>query len=127
MKVEVGCAGPEAERMNEAYIHWVQTGRPFTILKAGMTLDGKIATAAGESQWITGERAREQTHQLRAGVDAILIGVGTLLRDNPSLTARILPSPSGWLQDNRCASWWTAGYVLPSGLRSFGSKRSRIR
>ncbi len=93
MKVEVGCAGPEAERMNEAYIHWVQTGRPFTILKAGMTLDGKIATAAGESQWITGERAREQTHQLRAGVDAILIGVGTLLRDNPSLTARISAEP----------------------------------
>ncbi|HVG02273.1 MAG TPA: bifunctional diaminohydroxyphosphoribosylaminopyrimidine deaminase/5-amino-6-(5-phosphoribosylamino)uracil reductase RibD, partial [Nitrospira sp.] len=89
IKIEVGCAETEARQLNEAYAHWVQTGRPFTILKAGMTLDGKIATAAGESQWITDEAARAQAHRLRAGVDAILVGVGTVLRDNPKLTARL--------------------------------------
>ena len=93
LTVEVGCAEAEARQLNEAYIHWVQTGRPFTILKAGMTLDGKIATAAGESQWITHDAARAQAHQLRAKVDAILIGIGTVLRDNPTLTARILDDP----------------------------------
>jgi diaminohydroxyphosphoribosylaminopyrimidine deaminase/5-amino-6-(5-phosphoribosylamino)uracil reductase len=93
MKAEVGCAETEARQLNEAYVHWAQTGRPFTILKAGMTLDGKIATAGGESQWITDEAARAQAHQLRAGVDAILVGIGTVLRDNPTLTARLSESP----------------------------------
>lgn len=93
LKVEVGCGEAEATRLNEAYVHWVQTNRPFTILKAGMTLDGKIATAGGESQWITDEAARAQAHQLRAGVDAILVGIGTVLRDNPTLTARLSDDP----------------------------------
>jgi diaminohydroxyphosphoribosylaminopyrimidine deaminase/5-amino-6-(5-phosphoribosylamino)uracil reductase len=93
MEVEVGCAETEAKQLNEAYIHWVQTGRPFTTIKTGMTLDGKIATAGGESQWITDEAARVQAHQLRAGVDAILVGIGTILRDNPTLTARFSDGP----------------------------------
>ena len=89
MKVDVGCGETAAHELNEAYVHWVRIGRPFTIIKAGMTLDGKIATAAGESQWITDEAARAQAHQLRAGADAILVGIGTVLRDNPTLTARL--------------------------------------
>lgn len=93
VKVEVGCAETEARQLNEAYIHRLKTGDPFTILKAGMTLDGKMATADGESQWITDEAARAQAHQLRADVDAILVGIGTVLRDNPTLTARLSDAP----------------------------------
>ena len=88
LQVEVGCCEAEAVQLNETYIHWVQTGRPFTIVKAGMTLDGQIATAGGESQWITDKVARARAHQLRGDVDAILVGIGTVLRDDPQLTAR---------------------------------------
>ena len=94
IRVDVGCCEAEARQLNEAYLHWVQTGRPFTILKAGMTLDGQIATAKGESQWITDEAARQQAHRLRADVDAILVGIGTVLRDNPQLTARLTDGPA---------------------------------
>lgn len=87
--VDVGCLKQEAAKLNEAYCHWVQTGRPFVILKAGMTLDGKIATATGVSQWITGAVARAHVHQLRGRVDAIAVGVDTVLHDDPRLTVRI--------------------------------------
>ena len=91
--VTVGIARREAEQLNKAYIHWIDTGRPYVILKAGMTLDGKIATARGESRWITGAKARQEVHQLRQTVDAILVGSGTVLKDNPSLTARVFGRP----------------------------------
>ncbi len=87
--VTVGCLRDRAERLNEAYIHWTRTGRPFVLMKAAMTLDGKIATAGGESQWITGESARLETHRLRRRVDAVMVGIGTILKDDPQLTARI--------------------------------------
>jgi diaminohydroxyphosphoribosylaminopyrimidine deaminase / 5-amino-6-(5-phosphoribosylamino)uracil reductase len=88
--VDVGCLRKEAAKLNEIYIHWVKTGLPFVILKSAMTLDGKIATAKGESQWITGTPARKHVHQLRSRVDAIAVGVNTVLQDDPQLTVRVV-------------------------------------
>ncbi|MBX3307532.1 MAG: bifunctional diaminohydroxyphosphoribosylaminopyrimidine deaminase/5-amino-6-(5-phosphoribosylamino)uracil reductase RibD [Nitrospira sp.] len=89
LSVMVGVARPEAENLNKAYCHWMKTGRPYVTLKAGMTLDGQLATASGESQWITGKKSREEVHRLRGEVDAVLVGLGTVLADDPSLTARV--------------------------------------
>lgn len=87
--VETGCLRTEAEALNEVYTHWIRTGRPFVILKAATTLDGKIATARGESQWITGHEARRHVHRLRSQVEVILVGIGTVLKDDPQLTVRL--------------------------------------
>ena len=78
----------ECSRLNEAFNHWIVRRTPFVTVKAAMTLDGKIATASGESKWITGEQAREFGMKLRQGSDAILVGVNTVLADDPSLTFR---------------------------------------
>ena len=88
LEVTVGCMEQEAQQLNEAYSHWIRTNRPYVILKAAMTLDGKIATASGESKWITGEEARRHVHQTRGQVDAIMVGIGTILKDDPQLSAR---------------------------------------
>jgi diaminohydroxyphosphoribosylaminopyrimidine deaminase/5-amino-6-(5-phosphoribosylamino)uracil reductase len=87
--VTMGIAQEEAAQLNRAYLYWVTTGHPYVILKAGMTLDGKVATAKGESRWITGPRARQEAHRFRSQVDAVLVGVGTILHDDPTLTARL--------------------------------------
>lgn len=89
MEVEVGVLEEQARRLNERFIHNMLTSRPFVISKFAMTLDGKIATYSGHSQWITGEEARGTVHELRNEVDAILVGIGTVLKDNPALTTRL--------------------------------------
>ncbi len=88
IEVAHGVLAEEAARMNEVYNHWIVHRTPFVIVKAAMTLDGKIATANGESKWITGEQSRAFAMKLRAGVDAILAGVNTVLADDPALTVR---------------------------------------
>jgi diaminohydroxyphosphoribosylaminopyrimidine deaminase / 5-amino-6-(5-phosphoribosylamino)uracil reductase len=88
VKVSQGVLAPECERLNEAFNHWIVQRTPFITVKTGMTLDGKIATAAGESKWITGEKARAWAMKLRQGSDAILVGINTVLADDPSLTVR---------------------------------------
>ena len=89
LSVSVGCLERKAEQLNESYLHRMRTGRPLVTLKMAMTLDGKTATAAGESRWITGPQARRHSHRLRSQVDAIMVGINTVLADDPQLTVRL--------------------------------------
>ena len=89
IEVEVGILEEQARRLNEVFIKWITTQKPFVTLKTAMSLDGKIATATGQSQWITSEESRRKVHELRDINDAIMVGIGTVLADNPSLTTRI--------------------------------------
>jgi diaminohydroxyphosphoribosylaminopyrimidine deaminase/5-amino-6-(5-phosphoribosylamino)uracil reductase len=87
--VSVGCREAEARALNAGHLKRVGRGLPFCALKLAQSLDGRIATAAGESRWITGEDARAEGHRLRAFHDAIMVGSGTALADDPLLTCRI--------------------------------------
>lgn len=89
LEVLEGVCAAEAAQLNEVFIKWIATGLPFGVLKTAMTLDGKIATYTGHSKWITSERSREYVHGLRNLYDAILVGIGTVLADDPSLTTRL--------------------------------------
>ncbi len=89
INVHVGVHRQKASDLNEVHRKYIQTGRPFVILKTAMSLDGKIATASGESQWITSEASRQRGHEIRDTVDAILVGRGTVASDNPTLTTRL--------------------------------------
>ncbi|MBC3797783.1 bifunctional diaminohydroxyphosphoribosylaminopyrimidine deaminase/5-amino-6-(5-phosphoribosylamino)uracil reductase RibD [Acetobacterium tundrae] len=79
----------ECRELNEVFFHYIQNGTPYVVMKYAMTLDGKIATYSGKSQWITGELARAQVHQLRNEYKGIMIGVNTVIKDDPLLTCRI--------------------------------------
>ena len=93
IRVRTGLLAREAAHLNEAFNHWIVHRTPFVTVKAAMTLDGKIATATGESKWITGHQARAEARRLRQGMDAILVGVETALADNPSLTTTLSLTP----------------------------------
>ncbi len=88
VEVLTGVLAEEAARQNEKYIHALREGRPFVHLKLAASLDGRIATRTGDARWITGEEARARVHQLRHEYDAILVGAGTVLKDDPLLTDR---------------------------------------
>ena len=88
IKTVTGEREAEAKELNEAYIKYITTCLPFVIAKFAMSLDGKIATASGDSRWISGKVARDYVHELRKNVDAIIVGVNTVLADDPQLTAR---------------------------------------
>ncbi|GAI21912.1 unnamed protein product, partial [marine sediment metagenome] len=85
IETEVGVLKEEAEKVNEAFSKFMKRRIPFVIVKAAASLDGKIATYKGESKWITSEKSRRLAHRLRDRVDAILVGVNTIIRDDPAL------------------------------------------
>lgn len=89
IRVISGVFEPECVQLNEVFNHWIVKKLPFVAVKSALSLDGKIATASGESKWITGEKSRRFAMELRRGHDAILVGVKTILCDNPSLTVRV--------------------------------------
>lgn len=89
IEVSLGILEEKAKILNETYIKYITTGKPFVILKVAMTLDGKIATPQGDSKWITGEKARTYVHKMRNNVDAVMTAVGTVKADNPQLTVRL--------------------------------------
>lgn len=92
--VEIGLGAREAAEINEGFILRIARGRPMVTLKTATTLDGRIATHRGDSRWITGEVARAWTHMMRADHDAVMVGIGTAVADDPELTCR-LPGLAG--------------------------------
>jgi len=88
IEVTEGICEDDCKNLNERFFTYVKNNRPFVVLKAGMTLDGKIATSTGESQWITSEYSRKFSHELRGKLDAIMVGINTVIADNPTLNVR---------------------------------------
>jgi len=93
IEVTLGVGEAEARALNRAFFSFVTTGRPHVTLKTAMTLDGKIAAWDGTSRWISGEAARAEAHRLRFLADAVLVGIGTVLKDDPALTVRLPDAP----------------------------------
>jgi len=116
--VRVGMLRREAERLNEAFVRFRRTGRPFVTLKAGMSLDGRIATRGGESRWITSRAARAAARRLRAEHEAVMVGVGTVLADDP-----VLSGPRAKGSEGRARREGPARVVLDSRLRTPATAR----
>jgi len=91
VKVQAGVSKDEADAINRPFFHYLASGMPYVIAKAAISLDGKLATRTGHCRWITGAAARRHSHRVRAQSDAVMIGSGTLLADNPSLNVRDVP------------------------------------
>lgn len=122
VETELGLLQEEAREANVKWLTAVERGYPYVVLKAAMTLDGRIATPSGESKWITGEAARTEAHRLRAECGAVLIGRGTAEKDNPSLTVRHVEArnqPTRILLD--------PGRKIPNSAQIFDSKAPTLR
>jgi diaminohydroxyphosphoribosylaminopyrimidine deaminase/5-amino-6-(5-phosphoribosylamino)uracil reductase len=89
IEVVAGVLEKECRKLNEVFVKWITTGMPFVILKAAASLDGRIATRTGDSKWISNERSRQTVHHLRSHVDAVLVGINTVVMDDPLLTVRL--------------------------------------
>jgi diaminohydroxyphosphoribosylaminopyrimidine deaminase/5-amino-6-(5-phosphoribosylamino)uracil reductase len=119
--VRVGLLEEECQKLNRAFVKYIASGVPFVTLKIASTLDGKIATGSGDSRWITGEKSRLIVHRLRNRVDAIMVGINTVLRDDPELTCRIPGgrNPARVIMDSRLR--------IPPGSKVLqGDKGSRV-
>ncbi|WP_173719806.1 bifunctional diaminohydroxyphosphoribosylaminopyrimidine deaminase/5-amino-6-(5-phosphoribosylamino)uracil reductase RibD [Bacillus massilinigeriensis] len=131
LQVEVGLLKEEAESLNQVFYHYIQSGIPYVTLKTAMSLDGKIATSIGNSRWITSEESREDVHEFRHRHDAILVGINTIIKDNPSLTTRLpgggknpiriildtrlrIPVKSNVVTDGKAETWIVTGSEINS-------------
>ena len=143
IKVNLGLLEDEARRLNEVYLKYTTTGMPFVILKVAQSLDGKIATPAGDSKWITSEDARDYVHRLRGKVDAVLVGSNTISKDDPELTIhkqrgenplRIILTAKGdvppdcrIIRDNKDRKTVIVASKLTPSLKSCGAETWEIR
>lgn len=123
IEVVEGVLAQEAAKQNEVFIKWIATGMPFGVFKTAMTIDGKIATAAGQSQWISGPEARLHVHKLRDRYDTIFTGIGTILADDPQLTTRL---PEGGKNPIRVVVDSLARIPLTAKLLNDGQARTII-
>ena len=120
VEVETGLLENEARKLNEVFLKWITRKMPFVTLKFASSLDGKIKTVGGESQWISGAESRKFTHRLRDIHDAILVGIGTVLADNPSLTTRLIAgkNPIRIIVDSRARTPLNANVVTDKSART---------
>ena len=138
IRVRTGVLAADASKLNRVFNHWITAGRPWVIAKAAMTLDGKIATRTGNSKWITSRQSRRAAHRLRSESDAVLVGVNTVIRDDPRLTVRsvrrhrpllrIVLDPRGRTPANSRVLRASAAYptLLVTGIRTPASKIRRL-
>jgi len=139
VEVKCGVLEEECTRLNEVYVKYVTRGKPFVIVKGALTLDGRIATRAGNSKWITNEKSRKFVHSLRKRVDAIMVGVETIIADNPLLTPYLTrnsaPDPVRVIADTNLRvpldsrvldSGTSALTLMAAGSRVSNTKRKKI-
>lgn len=141
IEVKLGVLKEEADELNRVFFHYIAAKTPFVTLKYASSLDGKIATTTGESKWITSEAAREDVHRYRAVHDAILVGVNTVITDNPSLTVRLpeggknpirivldthlrTPLDANILNDGQAETWIIVGSEASAEKRKLYEKRN---
>jgi len=138
VEVTEGVLEGQCRRLNAAFIHFVTHKTPYVVMKIAATLDGKIATKTGSSHWITGEKSRRLVHQLRGELDAVMVGIGTVLKDDPELTCRLRRPPHQPLRividthlripetSRLIATLDTAPLLVVTGPEVDGGKRTRM-